>query len=291
MSTGGTTNADNNGDPIEQPGTGEGSGITNGEEGDNESSEVEDVSGDFNSALKKRKKRALQDGSLAPSFKKNSRIKDEMWSKTGLFRSRYTRAPQRVGFRSLGKDTRKGGCYQHQHLSFHEPEIQYVQFCTDLVPGSAFGFAFLSIVPSSEVNNGTPQQGVSIMDELNHTVEFGTAEEVSVALAKVEAVLKCTVHLDIPGPPPPAVAQATSNKSNEGLVTESLNKAPQISAQVVEHTPLDSKSKRKSLEDSEGPPSSSDSSDAEEPRKKPKKHSRSTHSSISHGGGISTVEL
>ncbi|EGF98894.1 uncharacterized protein MELLADRAFT_68986 [Melampsora larici-populina 98AG31] len=93
-STGGTTNADNDGDPIEQPGTGEGSGIANGEEGDNESSEVEDVSGDFKSALKKRKKRVLQDGSpvsqqswrpsismytgplvfLSPSFKGSCRV-------------------------------------------------------------------------------------------------------------------------------------------------------------------------------------------------------------------------
>ncbi|EGG07278.1 uncharacterized protein MELLADRAFT_105763 [Melampsora larici-populina 98AG31] len=59
-------------------------------------------------------------------------------------------------------------------------------------------FASSNGIPSTEEKDDSTKQGVSIMDKLNHAVEFGTIEEARAALEKVDAVLKRTLHFDLP---------------------------------------------------------------------------------------------
>ncbi|EGF97540.1 uncharacterized protein MELLADRAFT_69922 [Melampsora larici-populina 98AG31] len=137
-------------------------------------------------------------------------------------------------------------------------------------------------VPSSR--DKEPQQGVSIMDELNHAVEFGTLEEAKAALEKVNACVQRATHWDPPrahtaiavgaqAMPPPITASPVTTRPS-AIVARAPAQAPAGESSV-------SGSKRKSSKNSEDPSSSSGSSGDEKPEKKPKKKSKSKKKKMS----------
>ncbi|EGF98690.1 uncharacterized protein MELLADRAFT_69140 [Melampsora larici-populina 98AG31] len=130
-------------------------------------------------------------------------------------------------------------------------------------------------VPSSVEVDKEPQQGASIMDELNHAVEFGTLEEAKAALEKVDAILKRSTLFNPPRNRPEAVAPGHARRPGVVQTPNSHAKADRAPAQAKANKALAPNPKRKISRDSENPSSSSSSSDDSKLKKKLKKCSKS----------------
>ncbi|EGG05185.1 uncharacterized protein MELLADRAFT_64400 [Melampsora larici-populina 98AG31] len=124
-----------------------------------------------------------------------------------------------------------------------------------------FAWQFFSVPTAADKQSGPPQN-LSMMDELNWAVEFGTAEEARAALVKVDAVLKRATHLDAP----PAGRGDKPHLEEDG---------PEPSAPLDRPATKSSKPKRKPSVSEEDPSSPPSNSEEETPKRRPKKRSKS----------------
>ncbi|EGG02226.1 uncharacterized protein MELLADRAFT_110351 [Melampsora larici-populina 98AG31] len=259
--------AENDGKPIDQ----DEPGAVNGDDGNDELSEAGGDEIDFKSALKKKISFKL-DGAWVPSLEKNIRIKVCGCPRPGRF------WPLAAFGACVGSRRVPTGL---QLSALILVAVIGADAALSVLLPDSLGQWYNLTFPSA--GDSEPQPGVSIMDELNHAVEFGTVEEARAAPAKIDKVLRRTVQFN-----PPAGAVASSEP-------RAGPKTPSRAARrlVVESAPAVSGSKRKSLKDGGDPSSPSDPSEDDEsvlveaPKKrsktKKKKSKKSKDDSSSEG--------